>query len=396
MLERPPLSLYVHLPWCIRKCPYCDFNSHVAGAAAPTGRYLRALIADLRMESGKALGRPLESIFIGGGTPSLFSAREIGALLEAIADGFSMSPGVEITMEANPGTVERHRLGEYRRAGVNRLSLGAQNFDAGFLARLGRIHGPDETVAAYTEARDAGFESINLDLMYALPGQDLAQAVGDVERAIALAPDHVSWYQLTLEPNTVFHARPPADLPGDDLAFEMQEHGQQLLGEAGFEQYEVSAFAKPGHRCRHNLNYWTFGDYLGVGAGAHGKVTDRRGDVRRQARPAHPASYMDQAEAGRFDRPPRLLGPADLRFEFMLNALRLPDGFSEEAFSSRTGLPFITVERDIRNAESRGLIESPGPGGWRPTVLGLRFLNDLQARFLPLDKPRTDQQLSNA
>ena len=270
----PPLSLYIHLPWCIKKCPYCDFNSHTAADAAPKERYLEAVVTDLKLEAVRAGNRPLVSVFIGGGTPSFFSGKEIGQLIDVIAGKFRLQTDIEITMEANPGTVEHGDLGDYADAGVNRLSLGAQSFNAHSLQKLGRIHGPNEIYSAYEGAVAAGFDSINLDLMFALPGQDLEMAIQDVEKAIGLGPAHISYYQLTLEPNTVFHNKPPPDLPDEEQSFAIQEQCHALLTGHGYEQYEISAFAKTGFRCRHNLNYWTFGDYLAAGAGAQ---VDERG-----------------------------------------------------------------------------------------------------------------------
>ncbi|NQV85914.1 MAG: radical SAM family heme chaperone HemW, partial [Woeseiaceae bacterium] len=286
----PPLSLYVHLPWCVRKCPYCDFNSHTAGDAAPKERYIRALLMDLSREAVAAKGRILSSIFLGGGTPSLFSPQEIDQLLNGVRALFSMTDDVEITMEANPGTVECGSPAGYRQAGVTRLSIGAQSFDDALLTALGRIHSSDDIARAYREAVLGGFDNINLDLMHGLPGQTIELAMADLNAAIALDPAHISWYQLTLEPNTIFHARPPANLPDDDLAFEIQDCGQELLAAAGYRQYEVSAYARDGRHCRHNLNYWQFGDYLAVGAGAHGKLTSS-GGVQRYQKPANPLMY---------------------------------------------------------------------------------------------------------
>ncbi len=383
MNENIELSLYVHLPWCVSKCPYCDFNSHTAGDAAPRGRYLKAIEADLRLEVMRAGGRPLVSVFIGGGTPSFFTAREIGQLIDVIAAEFSLQPDIEITMEANPGTVEHGDLGDYAVAGVNRLSLGAQSFSAESLTRLGRIHGPDEIYAAFEGASKAGFDSINLDLMYALPGQDLAMAVNDVTEAVALAPAHISYYQLTLEPNTVFHSNPPDDLPDEDESFAIQERGQELLAEQGYEQYEISAFAKAGQQCKHNLNYWRFGDYVAVGAGAHGKVTTNDGKVWRYEKPRHPLGFIEQVENGAIDDGERQLANADIAFEFMLNALRLPQGFTESDYTKQTGLSIDTIKADLESARCRGMIESFEGSGWRPTQLGLRFQNDLAGSFLP-------------
>jgi len=383
----PPLSLYVHLPWCVRKCPYCDFNSHTAGGTADKQRYLDALVRDIQQEGARAGERLVESVFFGGGTPSYFDAREIGRLLEAIASSLRLATGVEVTMEANPGTVERDRLEDYRRAGVNRLSLGAQSFDDESLRRLGRIHGSEEIRNAFGDAVKAGFTSVNIDLMYALPGQTLETARLDIERAIALGPQHISWYQLTLEPNTVFHARPPSDLPDEELAWAIEEQGYELWAAAGYERYETSAFAKPGHRCRHNLNYWEFGDYLAAGAGAHGKFTDDDGSIWRYRKPPNPSSYMQKFESGTLDVPKQRLLPRDIAFEFMLNALRLTRGFKKKQFTGRTGLPLSLVLPGVARAESLGLlwcgVGEDGESLVVPTAHGRRFLNDLQALFLP-------------
>lgn len=381
----PPLSLYLHMPWCMRKCPYCDFNSHTAGSNVPKDRYVDALINDLAAEaaSGRAAGRPLESVFIGGGTPSLFSAAQIGRVLDAARNSFAFQPDAEITMEANPGTVECGDLPGYLQAGVNRLSIGAQSFDAAMLKILGRIHGPAEIVQSCTSARRAGFRRINLDLMFGLPGQDTQLARADIEQALALEPSHVSYYQLTLEPNTVFHSKPPANLPDDETSWAIQELGHGMLRQAGFEQYEISAFARPGERCRHNLNYWQFGDYLAAGAGAHGKFTRPDAGVWRYAKPAHPFAYMEQAERRHFVAEASPVHEGDLGFEYLLNVLRLPDGFTATGFRERTGLPFQMLETKLRRAAVNGLLVSESGEDWKPTALGLRFLNDLQAEFLP-------------
>jgi oxygen-independent coproporphyrinogen-3 oxidase len=379
----PPLSLYVHLPWCVSKCPYCDFNSHRAGDAPPKERYLRAVEIDLKLEAHRAANRPLVSVFIGGGTPSFFTGTEIGQLIDVIAAEFSLQPDIEISMEANPGTVEHGDLHDYRSAGVSRLSLGAQSFNAESLRKLGRIHGPDEIYSAYADAVRAGFDSINLDIMFALPGQDLEMAVRDVEQATALGPAHISYYQLTLEPNTVFHSNPPPGLPDEEESYVIQQQCHALLAESAYEQYEISAFARPGRRCRHNLNYWTFGDYLGAGAGAHGKFTGSGGEIRRYEKPRHPASFMEQAESRSIETREHEVSGADIGFEFMLNTMRLPEGFMASDYSARTGLSVDTLEGRLAVAEARGLIEPFDGPGWRPTALGLRFLNDLTATFLP-------------
>ena len=382
-----PLSLYLHLPWCVQKCPYCDFNSHTAGETADKRRYIAALINDIRFEAERAGDRVVETVFFGGGTPSYFSAPEIEALVAEATASFNLASDAEITMEANPGTVERDRLADYRSAGINRLSLGAQSFNEDSLRRLGRIHGTDEILAAWRDAQKAGFDSINLDLMYALPGQSLDMAMSDLQRAITLSPQHLSWYQLTLEPNTIFHTRPPADLPNEESSWEIEERGHELLGAAGFEHYETSAFARQGFACRHNLNYWQFGDYLAVGAGAHGKYTDDSGNVWRYRKPAHPASYMKASETAQPGVRMQLLAEADLLFEFMLNGLRLERGFTNGDFEARTGLPWSAAEPGVARAVSLKLMTgADGSGGtavFRPTDRGRRFLNDLQALFLP-------------
>lgn len=378
----PPLSLYVHLPWCVRKCPYCDFNSRAAGPNPPRARYLDALDRDLDDEARHADGRELVSVFLGGGTPSLFTSEEIGRLLDGVRARFEVAPGTEITMEANPGTVECGDPAGYRAAGVNRLSIGAQSFDAAALGALGRIHSVADIGRAFRAARTAGFTNLNLDLMYGLPGQTVAGAMADVDAATALGPDHLSWYQLTLEPNTVFHTRPPAGRPDEDTIFEIEQAGRDRLAGRGYARYEVSAFARPGRRSVHNLNYWTFGDYLAVGAGAHGKLT-RGGEILRYAKPANPLGYMEALEngggAGEF-----VPVTADERvFEFMLNALRLVDGFTEAQFTERTGLTAALLRRRLSRAVERGLVGRTTGGGWCATEAGGRFLNDLQAEFLP-------------
>lgn len=377
-----PLSLYVHLPWCVQKCPYCDFNSHAAGDTAPRTRYLDAVLRDLEAEAARSGGRSVETVFLGGGTPSLFSPGEIERLLQAVRDNFALADDAEITMEANPGTVECGDPAGYRDAGVNRLSFGGQSFDDGLLRAIGRIHSSDDIVRAVQDASAAGFDNINIDLMHGLPGQDTAMALDDLRAAIELAPVHLSWYQLTLEPNTVFFARPPAGLPDDEAAWAIQEEGQKLLAENGYRQYEVSAWAREQQYCRHNLNYWLFGDYVAVGAGAHGKVSNRHG-VFRYLKPANPLQYMKTLEAGGQSTELLPLSKDDLVFEFMLNALRLIDGFSEEVFAARTGEAAADLATIMRPAQDKGLVVREADSAWRPTSLGRRFLNDLQAEFLP-------------
>ncbi|GAA4859783.1 radical SAM family heme chaperone HemW [Luteimonas vadosa] len=391
MLTPPPLSLYVHLPWCVRKCPYCDFNSHEfragAGAAAPPfNAYVEALLADLDHDLPLAGGRPIHSIFFGGGTPSLFPADAIDAFLHGAAARLSFVPSLEITLETNPGTTEHGRFEDYRRAGVNRLSFGIQSFDDGVLARLGRIHDSAEAEAAVRLAQDAGFDNINLDLMYALPGQDLAMAEHDVERALALQPTHLSHYQLTLEPNTLFAARPPGDLPDDDLAWEMQLQCQGRIAAAGHAQYEVSAYAPAGRECAHNLNYWRFGDYLGIGAGAHGKLTDAAGGIiRRRWKHKHPSAWLATAGTDAAIGGDESVADAQRPFEFMLNALRLVEGFRFSDYEDRTGLHRSTIAAPLAIARERDWLDMDRDAAV-PTELGRRFGNDLISLFL--DGPR--------
>jgi putative oxygen-independent coproporphyrinogen III oxidase len=382
-MEAPPLSLYVHLPWCVRKCPYCDFNSHTAGNDAPRARYIAALLADLDIESARAQGRPLTSVFLGGGTPSLFPPADIAALIEGIRERFELIENAEITMEANPGTVECGDPAGYKRAGINRLSIGAQSFNEQSLTKLGRIHSVADIARAVEEAHAAGFTNINLDVMYGLPGQDLEAALDDLRAAAALLPTHVSWYQLTLEPNTVFFSRPPAGLPDNDKSFDIQMAGQALLTTLGYEQYEISAYARgEAFRSQHNLNYWSFGDYLAVGAGAHGKISTAQ-SIGRYAKPANPLQYMQSLEEGAPETQLTMLDERERIFEFMLNALRLTDGFDQDLFERRTGLAAEALLKKLTASQEKGLIEEVSSGFWRATDLGQRFLNDLQAEFLP-------------
>ncbi len=382
--ESPPLALYVHLPWCLAKCPYCDFNSHAVPDAAsgglPEARYIDALIADLESALPQVWGRPVHSIFIGGGTPSLFSADAINRLLAAIRARLPLLPGCEITLEANPGSFERDRFKAFRAAGVTRLSVGVQSFDDAMLVKLGRVHDGAQARAALTEAASA-FETFNLDLMYALPGQTLAQLHTDLDIALSFAPPHLSIYHLTVEPNTRFALKPPPGLPDDDLASDMLDAIVARTGDAGLQRYEVSAFARTGHRCRHNLNYWQFGDYLGIGAGAHGKLSYPH-RVDRQVRWRDPKTYTEQALAGQAmsndDEVPR----ADLPFEFMLNALRLREGFALADFTQRTGLAVTAIAVALEKGEAMGLLARDFSRVW-PSDRGFDFLSDLQALFLP-------------
>ena len=380
----PPLSLYVHLPWCIRKCPYCDFNSHEMRAAErPEQRYLDALMADLEAALPLIWGRTVHSIFIGGGTPSLFSPDAIDRLLGGIRARLRLAADCEITLEANPGTFERDRFRAFRAAGVTRLSVGVQSFNDGFLSALGRVHDRAQALAAVEEAAQA-FDTFNLDLMYALPGQTLADLATDLGTALALAPPHLSLYHLTIEPNTVFAKYPPA-LPDEDSASDMLDLVTDLTGAAGLYRYEVSAYARDGHRCWHNLNYWQFGDYLGLGAGAHSKLSFAH-RVVRQVRFREPRLYMDRALAGNALAQNTEVSRAELAFEYMLNALRLKDGFALPQFTERTGLPVTAIAQALEQAERRGLIERD-LGRVRPSVRGFDFLNDLQAMFLPPSVP---------
>jgi oxygen-independent coproporphyrinogen-3 oxidase len=369
----PPLALYVHIPWCVRKCPYCDFNSHERTGALPEKEYLASLFRDIENHLPAVWGRRIVSIFIGGGTPSLFSPESVDALLSGVRSRLQVEPHAEITLEANPGTVEAARFRGFRDAGVNRISIGVQSFDDRMLARLGRIHSAAEARKA-VEAALASFDNVNLDLMYALPGQTAAMARADLEQAIACGAPHLSAYQLTIEPNTVFYSRPP-ELPEHDAAADMQLAAEEALGAAGYEHYETSAFARPGQRCRHNLNYWEFGDYLGIGAGAHGKISfpDR---VTRHERAKQPREYMETGNSVE-----KTVPLAELPFEFMLNALRLVEGFDVPLFAERTGLPLSVIEAELNGAESRGLLARD----WkriRPTERGQRFLNELLEEFL--------------
>ncbi len=380
----PPLSLYVHFPWCARKCPYCDFNSHAQAdgdleAAQLRSRYLQALREDLESALPAVWGRTVRSVFIGGGTPSLMTGEEVDRLLCDIRALLPLAPDCEITLEANPGTMEAQRFRDFRAAGVNRLSLGIQSFDDDQLTRLGRIHDGRQAVRAAEQAGQH-FERFNLDLMWALPGQTVDQALEDLQRALELTPPHLSLYQLTIEPNTVFAKFPPP-LPDEDLAFEMQQRLQERASRAGFGHYEVSAYAQPGQTCVHNLNYWTFGDYLGIGAGAHSKLTGADGVVR-QERFSRPESYLNGAGARRFISREHRVQASELPFEFMLNALRLTEGVPAALFAERTGLGLSAISRPLDAAEARGLMEAD-PTRIRATPLGLRFLNDLQSLFLP-------------
>jgi oxygen-independent coproporphyrinogen-3 oxidase len=403
------LALYVHMPWCVRKCPYCDFNSHQLKAAAPDAAYIDALLRDFDLELPRLAGRRIDTVFFGGGTPSLFQPQDFSRLLRALRGRIEFARDAEITLEANPGTIERGRFAGYRDAGINRVSLGAQTFAPHALEALGRIHTAEDTHRAVEELRAAQLPNFNLDLMYALPQQTLEEALADVRTACALGPAHISHYQLTLEPGTVFHARPPP-LPDEDAAWDMQAASQRLLSAAGYAQYEVSAYARDGQRCRHNVNYWLFGDYVGIGAGAHGKLSLAAPDrILRTVKPKQPREYQEQLRQGMAVGESSLIAARDLPFEFMLNAMRLNEGFSLQDYQRQTGLDWASIEHKIAQAQGRGLIEAtsggPPPGwrptdapgwrptdapgwrptdapGWRPTELGRRFLNDLLLSFL--------------
>ena len=383
MLATPPLSLYVHLPWCVRKCPYCDFNSHEAKGALPFAAYVDALIADLDLDLPLVWGRTVHTVFFGGGTPSLFPPEAIDAFLQAASARLRFAPNLEITLETNPGTAEHGRFDRYRAAGVNRLSFGIQSFDDACLQRLGRIHDSAQAEIAVKLAQDAGFDNFNLDLMYALPGQTLAMAAYDIERALALQPTHISHYQLTLEPNTLFAAKPPAGIPDDDASWDIQEHCQAMLAAAGHAQYEVSAYARPGRQCAHNLNYWHFGDYLGIGAGAHGKLTlGSEQSILRRWKVKHPAAYLATAGTTAAIGGDERIEPAQRPFDYMLNALRLVDGFALAEFEARTGLAVDAIDAELHTASARGWIVRDH-GRIVPTELGRRFTNDVIGLFLP-------------
>jgi oxygen-independent coproporphyrinogen-3 oxidase len=377
----PPLSLYVHLPWCIRKCPYCDFNSYEAG---PSGfaedDYVAALLRDLDAERALAQGRAITSVFVGGGTPSLFSGPAIARLLAGIDERVALDTEVEITLEANPGAAEAGRFAAYRDAGVNRLSIGVQSFRAAQLARLGRVHGPEEAERAIELARSAGFANFNLDLMYALPADDVDGALGDLEAALAKRPPHLSWYQLTLEPSTPFHRKPPP-LPAEELVLEIERAGRELLAARGFGRYEVSAYATGGRRCAHNLNYWRFGDYIGIGAGAHGKITLRgEGAIERRAKARNPRTYVGGAGTVRVVAVERIEDARQIAVEFLMNALRLPDGVPLALFEQRAGQDVAAIDAPLRDARACGwLVDEPGV--LRPSATGLEVLNRLLALF---------------
>ena len=384
MLKSPPLSLYIHIPWCVQKCPYCDFNSHALKHDIPEKEYVAELIKDLDTDIAhfKLNDRPLHSIFIGGGTPSLFSAPAIKLMLDQVLSRFEHNSDIEITLEANPGTVEADKFIGFFNAGVSRLSIGVQSFESEKLIKLGRIHDSQQAKRAADLATECGVTSFNLDLMHGLPDQSLDNALDDLTTAIALNPTHLSWYQLTIEPNTPFHSKPPK-LPGDETLWDIQDKGVELLENAGYKQYEISAYSKPDYQCQHNLNYWRFGDYLGIGCGSHGKITDvENKTIYRTVKVKHPKGYLDQ-ERKHLDH----LNPVDkseLPFEYMMNVLRLCEPFTLEHYESVTGLPKSTVEPILENAMNKGLLKTSDNDGtyWQVTILGQRYLNDLLEMFL--------------
>jgi oxygen-independent coproporphyrinogen-3 oxidase len=378
LLELPPLALYIHIPWCVRKCPYCDFNSHAASPVLPEEEYVDALLADLDNDLPAVYGRPLSSIFFGGGTPSLFGAKALGRLLAGVEQRIPFAADIEITLEANPGTFEQEKFLAYRKLGINRLSIGIQSFQEAKLQALGRIHNGDEAVRAAAMARQAGFDNFNLDLMHGLPDQSMDDALSDLRQAIALKPTHLSWYQLTLEPNTVFWNQPPT-LPEDDILWDIQEAGQALLAEHGYAQYEVSAYAQPGRAARHNLNYWSFGDFIGIGAGAHGKLSHPDGRIVRTWKTRLPKDYLNPAKA--FQAGEKLLPLDELPFEFLMNALRLTEGVDAALFNQRTGLDLENLAEARRLAEQKGLLQVE-PTRLAATPQGQLFLNDLLQYFL--------------
>jgi len=378
----PPLSLYIHFPWCVRKCPYCDFNSHEYDTHLPEQEYIDTLLADLEQDLPRIWGRPIISVFMGGGTPSLFSPEALDRLLSGLRARLNLAADIEITLEANPGTVEQQKFSEFLAAGINRLSIGIQSFADDKLEKLGRIHNRHEAYRAAEAAHQAGFDNFNLDLMFALPDQSVEQALDDLRNAIDLAPGHISHYQLTIEPNTWFYHHPPL-LPDDEVAWEMQSRCQALLGEHGYTQYEVSAYAAADKQCRHNRNYWEFGDYLGIGAGAHDKISDAaRQQISRSSKHRNPQDYMQARQTNDFVQSQRQLTEDDATFEFMLNALRLNDGFDQQLYEQHTGLAFAPIQPRIDEAVETGLIIQRD-AHVETTGKGKQYLNDLIERFLP-------------
>jgi putative oxygen-independent coproporphyrinogen III oxidase len=378
VLQLPPLSLYVHIPWCVRKCPYCDFNSHQAAEEIPERAYVDALIDDLKADLSWVQGRKLHSIFFGGGTPSLFSGRAIGEILTAVEHQIGFEEDIEITLEANPGTFEQQKFSNFRSAGINRLSIGIQSFSSHHLERLGRIHDGSQALQAIATARAAGFSNFNIDLMHGLPAQSIDEAEADIKLAIDNGAQHISWYQLTIEPNTEFYSRPPP-LPNDDRLADIQQAGMNLLHGNDFAQYEVSAFALSSQTSKHNINYWQFGDYLGIGAGAHGKITlPESGVVMRSSKTRQPDKYLARIDS--FMAQNRAIAADEMALEFMMNGLRLVDGVPVEYFSPRTGLVLSSIETQISDLQRKGLIETDD-SRYRTTKLGYQFLNTVLQQF---------------
>jgi len=383
--ESPPLTLYIHFPWCIRKCPYCDFNSHAVKDEIPESQYIDALIADLEQHAPDIWSRSVESVFIGGGTPSLMSSEALDRLFGKVRALTKLEPRAEITLEANPGTFEAQRFKEYRESGINRLSIGVQSFNDKHLKVLGRIHGASEAVSACETAKTAGFDNFNIDLMHGLPGQTTAEAIADVQQALDLQATHLSYYQLTLEPNTLFAVNPP-ELPDENTLADIQQAGKTLIADAGLEQYEVSAYARAKHRCHHNLNYWLFGDYLGIGAGAHSKLSfPAHNTIVRHSKARHPTDYIKTATTADRIRGETLVSPVDTRLEFMMNALRLNDGFTVQEFEGRTGESIASVRRTLEKAEKEGLIER-SLQQIKTTVLGANYLDTVLQLFMDPDQ----------
>lgn len=379
--ELPPLGLYIHFPWCVQKCPYCDFNSHAIKDALPEQDYISHLLDDLEQQLPLVWGRSIHSIFMGGGTPSLFSAEALNTLVSGLRARLNFRPDIEITLEANPNSVEQAKFQDFHALGINRLSIGVQSFNNKHLEQLGRAHNAREAIKAIETAHKAGFEKLNIDLMYGLPGQSLGEAKGDLQMALAMNPSHLSHYQLTIEANTFFHHQPPI-LPDDDRIADIEDSCRELLELNDFEPYEISAFARPEQRCQHNINYWEFGDYLGIGAGAHGKITySPEQHIRRSMQVKHPREYL-AATSKSDSEVSHVLSASETAFEFFLNSLRLTDGFDTGLFQSRCGLPISFVEKPLQLAESKGLIDW-GVDRIQPTETGLRYLNDLTGMFLP-------------
>ena len=377
-----PLSLYIHVPWCVRKCPYCDFNSHEIKSTLPEQDYINALVRDIEFDLPSVWGRKIQSIFIGGGTPSTLSPEAYDQLLSALRARLSITPDTEITMEVNPGTVDKHKLSEYRKTGINRLSIGVQSFDNDLLNRIGRIHDRKAAFVAAESAHDAGFDNINLDIMFGLPTQTIAQGRSDVENAVALDATHISYYELTIEPNTYFYQYPPT-LPEDDRIARIQENGMAILKEHGFDRYEISAYAKKDRQCRHNMNYWQFGDYLGIGAGAHEKITSPEPfRIMRRSRKRLPQEYIESAGSEPCIVSPHTLDDSKLILEFMMNALRLVDGFDSSIFEPRTGIPLEKISQQLQIAGDQSLIDMTSDRLF-PTAKGLKYLNNLIELFIP-------------